>query len=261
MVLADSHRISRVRSYLGTASRPLAVSSTGVPPSTPSHSPRLRLPQAHTSTIRQNHPTRPTTPHTQPLPGITRTWFSLFRVRSPLLTESLLFSLPTGTEMFHFPAFPPHHLYIQWQVPGHHAWWVSPFGHPRITGRLSPPRGLSQTPTSFVGSSCPGIHRVPLKTYGNTKKLYDWQNIALQRCSRPLCSSQTTLPHPPPHPHRGPAARGHYQKKPTTHTGAARAPSKPNSVLPPEPDAPHHLSPPFTQQYSAPENTQQAPIH
>ena len=47
----------------------------------------------------------PTTPHAQPLPGITHTRFSLIRVRSPLLTESLkLFSLPTGTEMFHFPA-------------------------------------------------------------------------------------------------------------------------------------------------------------
>ena len=31
--------------------------------------------------------------------------FGLFRVRSPLLTESLLFSLPAGTEMVHFPAF------------------------------------------------------------------------------------------------------------------------------------------------------------
>ena len=54
--------------------------------------------------------THPTTPHTQPLPGITRTWFSLIRVRSPLLTESQLFSLPAGTEMFHFPASPPHTL-------------------------------------------------------------------------------------------------------------------------------------------------------
>lgn len=44
------------------------------------------------------------------------TRFSLFRVRSPLLTESLLFSLPVGTEMFHFPTFPPHILYIQMQV-------------------------------------------------------------------------------------------------------------------------------------------------
>ena len=30
-------------------------------------------------------------------------WFRLFRFRSPLLTESLLFSFPPGTEMVHFP--------------------------------------------------------------------------------------------------------------------------------------------------------------
>ena len=49
----------------------------------------------------------------QRLPAITHDWFSLFRVRSPLLTESLLFSLPVGTEMFHFPTFPLPALYIQ----------------------------------------------------------------------------------------------------------------------------------------------------
>ena len=32
-------------------------------------------------------------------------WFGLFPGRSPLLGESLLFSLPTGTKMFQFPAF------------------------------------------------------------------------------------------------------------------------------------------------------------
>ena len=31
--------------------------------------------------------------------------FGLFPVRSPLLGESLLFSIPTGTKMFQFPAF------------------------------------------------------------------------------------------------------------------------------------------------------------
>lgn len=62
---------------------------------------------------------RPTTPHLQPLPGITQTRFSLFRVRSPLLTESLLFSLPVGTEMFHFPTFPPHTLCVQVRVTTH----------------------------------------------------------------------------------------------------------------------------------------------
>ena len=91
--------------------------------------------------------------------------FSLFRVRSPLLTESLLFSLPAGTEMFHFPAFPPHTLCIQMWVTRHHARWVPPFGHPRITARLAAPRGLSQPPTSFIGSWCQGIHRVLLHTY------------------------------------------------------------------------------------------------
>ena len=58
----------------------------------------------------------PTTPHMQPLPGITHIRFSPIRVRSPLLTESLLFSLPVGTEMFHFPTFPLIALYIQTRV-------------------------------------------------------------------------------------------------------------------------------------------------
>ena len=102
----------------------------------------------------------------------------------------MLFSLPVGTEMFHFPTFPPHTLYIQMRVTPHNRCWVSPFGHPRITVRLSTPRGLSQIPTSFIGSWCQGIHRVPLKTWP-------------QRCSRPLCSSQTTHTNPThTRPHR-----------------------------------------------------------
>jgi hypothetical protein len=55
----------------------------------------------------------PTTPTMQRLPAITHDRFGLIRVRSPLLTESLLFSLPVGTEMFHFPTFPLPALYIQ----------------------------------------------------------------------------------------------------------------------------------------------------
>ena len=38
-------------------------------------------------------------------PGIQVLRFGLFRVRSPLLTESHLISSPGGTEMFHFPPF------------------------------------------------------------------------------------------------------------------------------------------------------------
>ena len=64
--------------------------------------------------------------------------------------------------MFHFPTFPPTALCVQTEVPGLYSRWVSPFGHPRITGRLSPSRGFSQTPTSFIGSRCQGIHHVHL---------------------------------------------------------------------------------------------------
>ncbi len=90
----------------------------------------------------------------QRLPAITHTRFGLIRFRSPLLTESQLFSLPVGTEMFHFPTFPPTTLYIQVEVAGHDSghFEVSPFGHPRITARLPTPHGLSQVATSFIGS-------------------------------------------------------------------------------------------------------------
>jgi hypothetical protein len=107
----------------------------------------------------------PTTPTTQRLPAITCDRFSLIRFRSPLLTESRLFSLPVGTEMFHFPTFPPHALCVQARVTPHDWCGVPPFGNPRINARLTAPRGLSQPPTSFIGSWCPGIHRVPLTTW------------------------------------------------------------------------------------------------
>jgi hypothetical protein len=166
VVPPDSQRISRVRCYLGTPSGDTGFSRTGLSPSTATLSRRVPLTTVFydSSTVRQNDQTGPTTPYTQPLPGITRIRFSLFRFRSPLLTESRLFSLPAGTEMFHFPAFPPHALCVQaWVTP--HDWGrVSPFGNPWISARLTTPQGLSQSPTSFIGSWCQGIHRVPLIT-------------------------------------------------------------------------------------------------
>ena len=42
---------------------------------------------------------------------------------------------------------------------------VSPFGNPRVNVWLPTNRGLSQAPTSFIGSWCQGIHRVPLLTW------------------------------------------------------------------------------------------------
>ena len=65
--------------------------------------------------------------------------FGLFRVRSPLLTESLLFSLPRGTEMVHFPRFAPSGLCIQPAVTGHDSSGVAPFGYLRIKACLPLP--------------------------------------------------------------------------------------------------------------------------
>ncbi len=143
------------------------VSTTGVLPSTPDLSHVLRLHQRFLTRPTAGRPWKrdPTTPHTQPLPGLTRIRFGLIRFRSPLLPESRLFSLPAGTEMFHFPAFPPHCLCVQQRVTAHDDCRVSPFGNPRIKAWLTTPRGLSWPPTSFIGSWCQGIHRAPLKTW------------------------------------------------------------------------------------------------
>ena len=87
-------------------------SSTGLSPSTADHPRPLRLthglslllPSAEGRNApqhRTHNPRRVSHAH-----GL-----AILRFRSPLLTESQLFSLPTGTEMFHFPALPPHPIY------------------------------------------------------------------------------------------------------------------------------------------------------
>ena len=104
-VPADSQQIPRARCYSGNPTTHMPLSSTtGLSPSPAGHSKPLHLTTTHEHDDGSHRQLGPTTPHTQPLPGITCTRFSLIHVRSPLLAESLLFSPPTGTEMFHFPA-------------------------------------------------------------------------------------------------------------------------------------------------------------
>jgi hypothetical protein len=57
------------------------------------------------------------TPYDGPYnPTVQARWFGLVRVRSPLLAESLLFSLPMGTEMVHFPTLSSLRLWIQRRI-------------------------------------------------------------------------------------------------------------------------------------------------
>ena len=77
-----------------------------------------------------------------------------------------LFSLPQGTEMFHFPWFAP--LGPMNSGRGCRSYSprrVSPFGYLRINARLATPRSFSQPPTSFIASWHLGIHHTPLVAY------------------------------------------------------------------------------------------------
>ena len=125
------------------------VPPTGVSPTTPRLPRRFSYRSAHAPPLRQKRKQdSPTTPHTQPLPSITRTRFN----HHPLsLATTHGISSPTGTEMFHFPASPPTPYTIQMQVTRHNSCRVPPFGNPRITARQPAPRGISQATTSFIG--------------------------------------------------------------------------------------------------------------
>lgn len=100
----------------------------------------------------------PTTPLTQRLP-LTREWFGLFRFRSPLLPESLLFSFPLGTEMVHFPRLASRCLCIQHQD----TLAFTKVGFPIRTfsdqNSRATPRDFSQLTTSFIAAISQGIRR------------------------------------------------------------------------------------------------------
>ena len=66
---------------------------------------RLKLSFVTPRLLRAGVRSSPVTPHTQRARAMTCMRFRLFPVRSPLLRESRLLSLPLGTEMVHFPRF------------------------------------------------------------------------------------------------------------------------------------------------------------
>ena len=69
-------------------------------------------------------------------------WFGLLRFRSPLLTESLLFSFPPGTKMFQFPGLSSHSLCVQLRITEYYFRWVAPFGDPRIVACVRLPEAF-----------------------------------------------------------------------------------------------------------------------
>ena len=66
----------------------------------------------------------------------TLVWFRLLRFRSPLLSESRLFSFPPGTKMFQFPGLYSLSLWIQNRMIPLCRYQVAPFGYPRFVACL-----------------------------------------------------------------------------------------------------------------------------
>ena len=65
--------------------------------------------------------------------------FSLFRVRSPLLTESFRFLFLRLLRCFTSPRFASPDYEFIWSITSNNAGWVVPFGDPRITACLRLP--------------------------------------------------------------------------------------------------------------------------
>ncbi len=88
----------------------------------------------------------------------------LFRVRSPLLAESLLMSVPPGTEMFQFPGFASTHYVFMCGSP---CGGVAPFGYPRIKACSRLPMAFrsvprpSSPPGAKASTECPSHTRYP----------------------------------------------------------------------------------------------------
>ena len=110
MVLVDSRGISRVPRYSGTCCEPINCRLPGCHrlwPIVPDRSTSRLV--AHSLALKPDRPYNPT---------VQARWFGLIRVRSPLLAESLLFSVPPGTEMVHFPGLSSPTYGFSWRYSG-----------------------------------------------------------------------------------------------------------------------------------------------
>ena len=128
MVLADSHTIPRAACYSRTHHRPaVRITTTGLTPSTVTVSTVF----AYTPTPQPRGPVDPLRVVSQPqqrnphrvshAAGLAPYAFARHYSRN-----HYLFSLPVGTEMFHFPTFLPDRLYIQRPVTHHNSMPGSP---------------------------------------------------------------------------------------------------------------------------------------
>lgn len=151
MVVPDSHRVARAPWYSGpSSSKPGFFRLQGCHllwPAVPDRFAKILVFDLPTAPY--HRPTKAYDTGAATHTGLTPLRFRLFPFRSPLLGESLLISVPAGTEMFHFPAWASLSLWIQERRGGIHRLGY-PIRRSSDHGLLAAPRGLSQLATSFI---------------------------------------------------------------------------------------------------------------
>ena len=151
MVSPDSHRITRVRRYSGTKRKSHGFRIRGCHPLWQAF-PHLSANQS----IFYFHMPGPTTPERQaPL-----VWAV---PRSLATTKGIsLISFPSGTKMFQFPECPSQCLCVQQRDDRGSPLSGFPIRKSSDQHLYTATRGLSQCPTSFIGTWRQGIHHRPL---------------------------------------------------------------------------------------------------
>ena len=155
----------------------------------------------------------------QRLSAITHAGFGLFRVRSPLLTESRLFSFPVGTEMFHFPTFPPTTLCVQVEVAGHYSGFFRGFPIRRSTDQSL----FTSSPWLIAGYNV--LHRLlmprhpPIALSSLSPNQNDQQQKIYLKMLASTIQFSNNNPNQTKHPHKhGHPARPRQQRNPQPHS-------------------------------------------
>lgn len=135
----------------------------------------------------------------------------LFRVRSPLLAESLLMSFPPGTEMFQFPGFASPVYGFNGRSPS-----LGGLPHSDIHGS-TPARG-----SPWLFAACHVLHRLLVPRHPPNALIALETNAApLSGCGDPPCTGTIHAPHHPPNGGRRDAqtipARGEPHSLSTSH--------------------------------------------
>ena len=163
MVLPVSRRVPRVPRYSGTRQGSLSRFAYGACTLYRRSFQIVRLRDRFLTPRRhcRDALSSPTTPRVQRQQAYAHSRFGLIPVRSPLLGESRLLSVPPGTEMVHFPGLATSSYAFRGRARG-----LPSRGCPirRSPGQSSfaAHRGLSQLIASFVDFWSQGIHRTPL---------------------------------------------------------------------------------------------------